>query len=486
MLKSRLAPLLIASLAVAGCQQAVSGQAQAPEAIHSPDRVRADLAYLRDAVVRRHPRFHAQAPDAELIRAFDEAARSIHSPMTRAQAFRVVARVNPAFKDAHTLLLPTFAAQDRGADPAPFPIAVRLGANGELTVAGDWLREGDGPGLASGTVIRSINGVASAQLLDELSAYGHGETAPLRRHMLTLMFPDWLAAVRQWSGTFHLELEHDGRSRKLDLSVGDAWKPRKRQALLDRPNLSDLGDGIALLRLPTFDVDDDPKAYRAAVDRAFAAIRRSGATDLVLDVRGNTGGQSEAGAQVIRYLIARPVNQVSRARERLNDDNRGWFGYKGRAGEMREMDLTRDGMIEPAAQAQRFEGRVALLVDAMTYSAGILFATTLQDHGLAVLIGQPTAGYANQTGNMEPVRLPNTGLMAYIPAREFVRPSGDARIAHVVPDLPARLSTTEADDALSVAMAHLRAQRRNNTVGNDCGNSAAARCHPRADVVARH
>lgn len=476
MLKSSAVALLIALASGAGCQRAVSGQAPAPATVHAPDRVRADLAYLQDAVIRRHPRFHERAPDAALMRAFDDVARSINMPMTRAEAFRALARLNPAFKDAHTLLLPTFATQDRGAEGAAFPIAVRLNGDGELTVAGDWLRQGDGERLVSGTVIRSINGENSAHLLDELSGYGHGETASLRRHMLTIMFPDWLAAVRQWSGRFHLEVHRGGRSRSLRIAESDAWAPAPAQEPPDRPALRDLGDGIALLRLPTFDVDEDPDAYREAIDHAFVAIRQRGATALVLDVRGNTGGQSDAGAQVIRYLIKRPINQVSRARELVNEDNRGWFGHKGRVGEMREMDLSRDGLIEPVAEAERFEGNVALLVDAMTYSAGILFATTLQDHGLAVLVGQPSGGYANQTGNMEPVVLPNTGLTAYIPAREFVRPNGDVRIGHVIPDLPALASAAGQDHALSTAMAYLRAQGGNAARAPACGPASAAGC----------
>lgn len=236
------------------------------------------------------------------------------------------------------------------------------------------------------------------------------------------------------------------------------WAEVDAAAMPDRPTLRDLGDGIALMRLPTFDVDDDPEAYRTAVERLFGALRQGGATGLVLDVRGNTGGQSDAGAQVIRYLIDRPVNQVSRARERLNEANRGILGYKGKVGQMREMDLSRDGLIKPARATERFDGEVVVLIDAMTYSAGILFATTLQDHQLATVIGQPTGGHANQTGNMEQVRLPNTGLMAYIPARIFVRPNGESGTSPVIPDLIVKPAVGDGDPVLGAAVKYLSAR----------------------------
>jgi hypothetical protein len=66
-----------------------------------------------------------------------------------------------------------------------------------------------------------------------------------------------------------------------------------------------------------------------------------------------------------------------------------------------------------------------VLIDELTYSAAILFATTMQDHGLARLVGRPTGGHANQTGNMMPTRLRHSGFTVFIATRDFIRPSGD-------------------------------------------------------------
>lgn len=446
--------------AASGCQSG-HGTAPAgdPTVLYTPQELRKDLDHLEQAVAQRHPRFHDRAPEAALTRAFDEARQALDVPMSRVEAYRVMAQVNPAFTDAHTLLMPTFALKTLpGGGAGAFPLKIRIRHDGAMVLAGHWQRSDGAERLAAGSRIRSINGEAIDALLDELSRYGHGETAALRRHMLAVMFPHWLAAIRGWAGDFGLVVEQDGALRQLRIVAGDQWVEVDTAAMPDQPTLRDLGDGIALMRLPTFDVDDDPKAYRIAVEGLFAALRQSGASGLVLDVRGNTGGQSDAGAQVIRYLIDRPVSQVSRARERLNEDNRGLFGYKGAVGKMREMDLSRDGLIKPAPASERFDGEVVVLIDAMTYSAGILFATTLQDHRLATVIGQPTGGHANQTGNMEEVYLPNTGLMAYIPARIFVRPSGDASTSPVIPDLIVEPTVEEGDSVLTAAVTHLLAR----------------------------
>ncbi len=420
----------------------------------TPEQLREDLVFLRTAVSGRHPRWHDDGLGADLEREFVTVANGIGQPMDRAEAFRLFARLNPYFEDAHTLLMPTGVAP-QSQDGAGFPFGVRLDARDKLRLRLGWHRPRDGAELPAGTEILAINGVPTRQLLDDLARYGHGETAPLRRHMLTVMFSDWLGSVRGWSRSFELLVDDAGHQRQLILAPGDDWTSTTSSHRAYAPSLDLRADGIARLLLPTFDVDEDPGAYRDAVDAIFATLRRDRAKALIIDVRGNTGGQSEAGAQVIRYLIDHPVNQVSHARERLNEDNNGLLGYRGAIGGMREMDLSRDGLVEPAPAGLRFQGPVVLLVDAMTYSAAILFATTLQDHDLALLIGQATGGHANQTGNMTPVHLPNTGLMVYIPAREFVRPNGDRRLAPIIPDRIAEPPTSDTDPALEQALRHL-------------------------------
>ena len=392
--------------------------------------LREDLALWRLAVLDRHPRFHGQAQlDAPLEAAFAQAKQALDAPLPLPQAFVHLSRLNPFFRDAHTLLMPWLGGREPGAAQRErlFPFGVTL-------------MPGGAP-LPAGSRIVQINGQDAAALLQTLAAHSHGETAALRRHMLTLMWPLWLHAVLGWQDRFDLQLlTPDGQPLSRAVQADGAWQPDRVPPGL--PTLQRLADGSALLRVPTFDVDDDPAAFERAVQQAFAGLRTMQATRLVIDVRGNTGGQSEAGATVIRPLIDRPVRQVSRARERLNADNNGWFGRHGAPGTLREFDVSREGLIEPLPEALRWRGRTAVLVDEMSYSATILFATALQDAGRATLVGRATGGHANQTGNMMPTRLPHTGFTAFIATREFVRPSGDTRAQPVQPDI------VVADDAV--------------------------------------
>jgi len=431
-----------AALVAAAGAEGFVGLAAEPSAAPPSDplpmaALKADLAVWRRAVLDRHPRYFGQTMlEAPVEAAFRTAAASIEGALTRARAFGIFARINPTFRDAHTLLLPWLSGEEPGhaEREIQFPFGSDIAPDGRLRLRSSWRNDTAGETLAQGTEILAINGMATPDLLARLVAYSHGETAKLRMHMLGVMLPGWLDAVMGWRDRFAITLASAAAPTKLHWVKGAPWTPVETSKAAEMPRVDWLGADAAMLRAPTFDVDEDPEAYNRAIDHAFAALNARGVARLIIDVRGNTGGQSDAGARVIQYVLDRPAAQVSRARERLNDENIGVLGYRGAAGSMREF-VVDDELIQPAPAGARFKGRVAVLIDELTYSAGILFATTMQDRGLATLIGRPTGGFANQTGNMMPTRLPATGFTAFIATRDFIRPSGDQRVAPVQPDI---------------------------------------------------
>jgi len=422
------------------------------------DALRADLDMWRRTVLERHPRWHgATQLDADAEAAFARARAAVQRPLGQREAFGLMAQVNPWLRDGHTLLMPWLEGREPGeAERARrFPLGLELAPDGQLRLRSHWRHAASGLEFGAGSVLVRVNGVDAPVLLDRLQAHGHGETALLRRHLLTLMWPHWLHALLGWQDRFELRLrDAAGTERDALWQAADPWQPQRVPAEL--PTLTMLDPRTGWLRVPTLDVDDDPKAFRSALREAWARLRGAGAAQLVIDLRGNTGGQSEAGAEVLRPLLERPVAQVSRARERLNADNNGWFGWRGEAGTLRELDVARDGTVQPAPPAERWRGRTVALVDELTYSAALLLATTLQDHRLATLVGRPSGGFANQTGNMVATRLPASGFTAFVATREFVRPSGDKALRPLRPDIVVDAAPGARDAVLDRARAWLQ------------------------------
>lgn len=422
--------------------------------------LQADLQAWHAAVLQRHPRFHGQTRlDEPLERAFAAARAAITGPLSRREAFSVLSRINPALRDGHTLLMPWLSGQepDDRLRARLFPFGVDLDGAGALRLRSHWQRRDASVTLTAGARLLAVNGEPIEPLLADLAAHSHGETHSLQRHLLTLMWPLWLHALRGVQDRFTVSIATAaGAPRTLEIVADGQWVATRVPPL--QPAWSRHGD-VAWLRVPTFDIDEAPAEFERALDRAFSEILASGLSALVVDVRGNTGGQSDAASLVLKRFIDRPTAMVSSARERLNEDNNGWFGHRGAPGTLRTFDLTRTEVVRPLPPAQRWRGRTALLVDALSYSATLLLATALQDLGKATVVGQPTGGHANQTGNMMPTRLPRTGFTAYIATREFVRLSGRTTAEPLRPDIEVPTAPEDpqgADASLEHAVAWLR------------------------------
>lgn len=119
--------------------------------------------------------------------------------------------------------------------------------------------------------------------------------------------------------------------------------------------------------------------------------------------------------------------------ERLNADNRGLFDYRGEQGEVLQSEW--DDWVTPMDKGVRFEGDAYVLVSPLSYSSAIVFATAVQDNGMATLVGRETGGYANQTAQGNLFNLPNSELRIYVATRMLVRPNGNAEVSGVIPDI---------------------------------------------------
>ncbi|MFZ5972930.1 MAG: S41 family peptidase [Bacteroidota bacterium] len=430
------------SLMASSCQPEISVDL---DATFTPQQLQQDVAYLITNLEQRHIDFYQRAHRDSIEFMRQQVLARLTKPMARTAFFREVGQLNPYFRDAHCLVFPLIEEADQRKEEGqpPFPFHVVLDEQGALRPERSYQRASDGAHIDKAWRILSINGVAAKQILDTIERYSHGETGLLRRHMTTLLFADWLFTLYGWAGTF--EVAFEGAAGKVQIEASDSWKNLENN-VVQYNRLDILGDGVGYLRLGSFDVDEHEEAYETFVEQAFDSLRKQKVKKLIIDVRGNTGGQSDAGALVLQYLTDRKLSQVSKAYDRIHQGNAGWFSYRGKPGTVKELDLSSDDLIKPIDAEKRFDGKAVVLFDEMTYSAGIIFITIVQDHHLATTIGRPTGGFANQTGNIEAFRLPNTQLLVYAPARKFVRPNGNAAVHPVTPDVVVPTDSTATSD----------------------------------------
>lgn len=396
----------------------------AEEATYNTAQLQADFDQLLEIIEGTHPDLGFVTDRAELQREAGRIRATIDRPMTVREAWMTMAQINPFLRDAHSGLRHPASAFDayRESGGATFPVPVIVDRSGRLRVGFNPGLDGD---VAAFEEIFSINGRSAEAIIAELMPRMRGETESLRRLVLAFNFPGHLWTLVGPQLDYVVEVGPDRTASRRVVLGAQSANPAAPFGF-SKPRA-----GVALLRVASFDPSLRDQ-FRLFLDRTFADIAANGADTLLIDIRDNPGGAHDVSDLLVARLIDRPVSPTSRLTARITEVNR-------------EVSLTSDlgtvvtvpfeEPIMPTQAAPAYRGDIFVLLSENTYSQAIVFAATLRDHGIARLVGEPTGGAANQTGQISITDLANTGLQALAPLYIIYRPSGDESREGLRPDI---------------------------------------------------
>jgi hypothetical protein len=395
----------------------------------------ADLRQL-DRALQEMPADLAHSADPRLLaRALMELEAKLAKspPLTRDQAWREFATLNPLLADGHLLVGFADWRGDVRAHLAGggrlFPLAVNVTPDCELTVRQD-PRSAHHPHAYA--IIRTVNGVPGRELCEQLMARVHGDTRVFRADLLSrrFWFFHWkvFGAPADYVVTFEpvASLKLGGR---LETIPGTTALPglleaeenfRSQFDLHFVAEAADEDPTEAVLRLGTFawPNKDDVLAFTR---QSFESLRRRNIKSLTIDLRDNGGGNDDQWIEgVMPYLARERWRTASRYRKRVVTPDPA----KGeKAGDV--VDGEMETWFEPQPENPlRFRGKVRVLVGPGTYSSAVVMATVFQDFGFGEVIGTGNAVRANQSGGTRRTTLTNTGLVFVSPRFVLTRPSG--------------------------------------------------------------
>lgn len=388
----RTAALLAAALLVAGAGPAA---AQTIE----KDRQRG-LAMLREVrgLLERHyrdPTFGGRTLDVR----FAEAAAAMNAAQSERETYAVVARTLDALDDSHTFFLPPGeGAADFGWTPRMigdrcFVVEVKAGS--------DAARQG----LAVGDEILALEGARPER------------TTLWSRLQLLRLVPGLPVAHLKVKGASGAVAELALRSRRADERDGRTLTMREfldvlshSRAERERGLFADAGD-VLVWRLAAF--DKDGKSIAEGVERA----RRARA--LVLDLRGNSGGDAGALRRLIGAFFHPPGPIVV-----------GWLESRGRLRPLAAPLWPRD---------RGFTGPLVVVVDSDSASAAEVFARTVQLKQRGTVVGDRTGGAVMLARTHVRMQARDNRLVAYavsVTEADVIMPDGSTlEKAGLVPDV---------------------------------------------------
>lgn len=392
-----------------------------------------DIDAFIAGALQRHPNLSKYTDTKQLLADAEKLKAQLTHPLKRTDFYRIIGQLNSKLKDGHSFLLWPYQEYNalKKAGNKPFPFDVKLAGKQKLVLANNYRFENTL--LEAGMQIHQINNIDSALLIEELQQYVGGETQRLREHFVANRFPIMLWAVTGAINDFELQVgDAQIKITKAQNWIAETPEESNNTQVTARQDhyYKSLNADTGYIYLGHFDIN--PDRFEEFVDQTFETINQQNIKNIIIDIRDNTGGNTDTVTYLARYLANKPFRLVSSIQEKINHDNRGWFGYKGEIGEVTYDEWS--DWEKPIDSNNRFEGNVYLLIGPVSYSAAIVFATTLQDNQFATLIGEPTGGYANQSAQGNLFNLPHSKLRAYITTKLLVRPSAISDQAPVVPE----------------------------------------------------
>ena len=393
--------------------------APAPAAPMDPSWVakwRADLAFMADSVPSRHPSFY-HAVSRERYRAALDSLSSRLPTLAQHEAVVELARIVALVGDGHTRLTlpwdegagfftghaPTAPSKIDGLAFRQYPIRLGLFGDTLYVTRADSIHKD----LLGGRLVRIGNRSASEAMALVEPTVSRDNGSQVRGLLpISMVCPEILGArgVATDMERLPIVVERDGRRVEAVLEPAPKgatvhWIEARsgEQPLRDRyPERSHWfrvlpGTKTIYARYRAV-MDDKDESVAKFADSLFAAVERTHADRLILDLRGNVGGNGFLNKPLLQHLI--------RA-ERL---------YR--------------------------PGGLWAIVDRGTFSAAVMLAADLEMRTPTILVGEDTGGHPNSWGDAKRIVLPNTGLTVRVSSLYWQLTSPQDPRDAIVPHVP--------------------------------------------------
>ena len=377
-----------------------------------------DLNTLQRNLRDYHPGFYRYTTEDSMAYYFKMAQKRVKKSQKVTDLYKEVTHLLSKVRCGHTRPSLPRAANDAFKADQPFlPIAVKY-LNKQLFIE----RMHENGELERGDEILSINGKSTVaitkEIFEHLSADGFIETSKYRLTERNFRYYYQLYIAPD-TDRYRLKVKKlDGREVEVSL-MGEAWEalesldlPAAERAVLRLEHR----EGYSYMKIGTFVsyyLNGAGLDYEDFLESSFAELKEKGSQHLILDLRGNGGGDDNYGALLVSYFAKAPFRYFERIE--VTDQYEGYGEIEKQEG--RRLMTSHKGLSIWQPQSNRFEGKVYVLTDGRSFSTCADVSTVLHHHGWATLVGEETGGGydGNTSGYSKTLRLPNSKITVNLP-----------------------------------------------------------------------
>lgn len=457
---------LLVAIIVAGCHRPAGTTNQEL----SVKGMRDDLSILWMSIKEMHPAYGLYTPVDSLQEVYEETVRSINAPMSETDFISHVYPLLSHLRCGHTQLRHSAGYKNEKEPHLPFEVLVRDHHA--------WVTTHQTKEINTGDEIISMNNTPVAEIInhgyDLYAGDGYNET--FKELFLSEYdgFEDVCNKYYHWEAPYHITIRtKEGLLKNIQPERSTDNSISEKQADIDTSwiEAADLPlrflkhSSTAWLEVKSYQYSDT-----IVFKEAFKQIHTKGIKNLIVDLRHNTGGDIRIATKLLTYLADSSFHIVSDVRSRIpnpainhfekyfDTSRTASFNEGFSAGEKEGSyyhinfkpafgDLLSTIAID---RADHFKGRLFVLIDGATFSAGAHSATAIAAQCKnAVFIGRETAGSEDgcSGGTIQHLTLPNTGVVVEFPWMRLVSVAKHPVSGHGV--IPAYTVVYSAEDIVN-------------------------------------
>ena len=439
-----------------------------PEQVYSVEALQEDFNLLRFQLEEMHAGLFEYVAKADFKQFMDSLYQEIREPMTDRAFFRLINPLKVLIRNGHTEVFPSDGSIKYYSKTGKFlPYRVeRIGDKSYITA--DFTADSLGK---EGLELQAINGRPIDLILQELLAQetrdGYNLTYPIsnlnrsfyRKYSWYHGYPDSLELTLGDKGMdpYVLKiptLSLDSMRANRDTRYG---KPSDTPVPLMKVNYSD-DDKMAYLGIRSFSKGSIRKSgvkYRPFLKQAFKEFKEKKVEHLILDLRGNGGGDDGTGGLLFSYLYDKPFKYYdalvagnNKIKKRKYFKEKLFFPYLfARLAApfwlKKEGDTylvkKNPGLKYTKPHRNQFKGELYVLIDGQGFSATGEIAGFIKHYNRGIFIGEEMGGndHKNTSGIMFTLELPNTKNRVIIPFFQYVMNINPPQKGRgVIPDHP--------------------------------------------------
>ena len=413
-----------------------------------------DLLLYVDMLGDTHPYYADSKHRAELDKCAKRLYRECGKIRDVAEFKLLVARLAASLGDGHTAIF-YWTSLDR-----IFPVRVAIDNNRSAIVDASSVELGD----LLGREVVKINGKPLSYILKQAREIVSADNDVNFENLVEdyLMISEFWSMLGMSDEVLGLEFADGSHAdvaaiNKSDLKITQLQNDLSGRVTAPRRVLFDYTiyeeEGICYLQFNQFaDRVTHPKnpnlpRFDEFVRDMMADIEAKAVNTLVVDLQYNSGGNGSLGNVLLSYLMPYAELKQYSADVRISELMQTYypyykeFTYDGKPLELgrvysapmfdhnRGVDATA-GVTQDSTnhvlnfdKERIFKGDVVFIQSKESFSSASLLLTTARDNGVGYIIGEPSGGRPSHYGDILYCTLPNTGTIATVSHKHFIRPN---------------------------------------------------------------